>query len=400
MTKRKEISVKNNPGISKLLEWNPKNEKWVESGKFRATRRVKTNGISKKESACFDNIEDAKSFRLGKLNKEDSGEHHKNAPKIEDNRMRFPQLLQNWKNFHFEKVDLATQQTYERKIPALESFLSEVAVEDIDASMIDKMIKYWKSEEFKKGKNRQSFEKELDALKVILNFYRKRQDPRYPIQIYHEHYVASRTKTFIQKTVKTLKKNDLSKFFEALKTQINPMYFPMALTQFGLSLRIGEACGLFWEDFDLEAMTVNIRRTVVWDHDTHEPRFKDCPKNGKERGLAIPETLGAILIKHKKDSLQDTGLVFHKPDGTAFIRKSVANAYNRALKICNINYVTGTHLLRKSAATQANMLTGDFFAVSKNLGHSSVEVTKRYVEEVDESKRKVARALNEVMSQF
>lgn len=41
-------------------------------------------------------------------------------------------------------------------------------------------------------------------------------------------------------------------------------------------------------------------------------------------------------------------------------------------------------------------MTGDFYAVSKNLGHSSLEETQRYVEEVDEGKWKVARALDEV----
>ena len=52
--------------------------------------------------------------------------------------------------------------------------------------------------------------------------------------------------------------------------------------------------------------------------------------------------------------------------------------------------------MRKTSATQANTVTGDFHAVSLNLGHSSVEETKRYVEEVSDGKRKVARALNDV----
>lgn len=228
-----------------------------------------------------------------------------------------------------------------------------------------------------------------------LNFYRKRYDPRFPIQIYREHYLASRVKTVAQQSVRSLKKSDLGRFFAALKAQKNPMYFPMALAQFGLSLRIGEVCGLRWEDIDFEALTVRIQRTIVWDHNTHVAREKDCPKNGKERVLALPEVLSEELLKLRAMRRFGVKLVFHF-EGEPFIRKSVGNAFNRALDECGISYVRGTHLLRKTSATQANAITGDFFAVSQNLGHSSVEETKRYVEEVGEGKRKVAQALDTV----
>jgi integrase len=392
-TQRREISVKHNPGIAKIQEWNEEKQKWIDSGKYRATRRVSLGGMKSRESGFFNNIEDAKRYRLGKLEKAETGAHHKSSPVVADERMRFSQLVSEWRDFHFEKVDRATKQTYERKLPPLE-ILNDVAVDDIDARCIDKLVKYWKSDAVPKGAQRHSFEKELDALKVILNYYRKRYDPRFAIQIYREHVIASRVKTVARQGVKSLKQSDLRKFFSALKGQKNEMYFPLALTQFGLSLRIGEVCALKWEDFDFEEMTVRIRRTIVWDHDSHAPRFKDCPKNGKERMLAIPQILATELLKLKKQ-VGEGKLVFHQ-NGEPFIRMSVGVAYNRALDESGITYVRGTHLLRKTSATQANMMTGDYFAVSQNLGHSSVEETKRYVEEVDEGKRKVARALNDV----
>jgi integrase len=178
------------------------------------------------------------------------------------------------------------------------------------------------------------------------------------------------------KTQIPLKQSDLGKFFAALKKQKNQMYFPMALAQFCLSLRIGEVCALMWKDFDFEAMTVRIERTIVWDHNTHEPRTKDCPKNGKDRALALPEVLAKAILALKADRSFGVEFIFHN-DGEVFIRKSVANAYNRALDMCGISYVRGTHLVRKTSATQANTATGDFHAVSLNLGHSSVEETKR-----------------------
>ena len=93
---------------------------------------------------------------------------------------------------------------------------------------------------------------------------------------------------------------------------------------------------------------------------TYAPRFKDCPKNGKERMLAIPQVLATELLK-MKELVGEGKLVFHQ-NGKPFIRKSVGVAYNRALDECGITYVRGTHLLRKTSATHANMMTGDYFA--------------------------------------
>ena len=123
--------------------------------------------------------------------------------------MRFSQLLEEWKAFHFLSVDHSTRQTYERRLPALEAFLMNVPVEAIVSRVIDQMIMFWKSDEFPKGKARHSFEKELDALKVILNFYRRRRDPRFAIQIYREHYTASRVRLIADQGVRSLSPMEL-----------------------------------------------------------------------------------------------------------------------------------------------------------------------------------------------
>lgn len=47
---------------------------------------------------------------------------------------------------------------------------------------------------------------------------------------------------------------------------------------------------------------------------------------------------------------------------------------------------------------QANEVTGDFYAVSKLMDHSSPDITLRYVAETGSQKRKVAEALNGVLA--
>jgi len=394
VSKRKEEAVRNNPGISKILDWDCKSKKWIDSGKFRAMRRVQAgNGQSKKESGFFDSIEEAKMFRIGRLEKSQNGKHHKSSFEESDETLRFEKLVEEWKSFHFLTIDFSTQQTYEKRLPAL-SFLDSVCVDEIDAQVIDRMIKYWR-QEYPLGKSRISFEKELMTLKVVLNFYRRRYNSRFLIPIFKEHYQAAVIVRRAQQPVRSLKPDDLGKFLKALQRQKNPVYFMIALTQFGLGLRIGEACGLHWEALDFKNGVAKIEKTIVWDQKNWQPKVKDRPKNGHVRFLVMPEILKQALHSLYLRRDKSTDLVFHDR-GEPLIRKTIGKAYKRALDLCNIDYVSGTHLIRKTSATQANRVTGDFYAVSKNLGHSSLDETQRYVEEVDEGKHKVAQALDQV----
>ncbi|MGZ3748701.1 MAG: tyrosine-type recombinase/integrase [Bacteriovorax sp.] len=394
MKKKKEEALKNYPGIYKLLDWNEKLKRWQDSGKYRSIRRVRIEGeLSKKESCFFDSLEDAKEFRIGKLAKHETGRHHKNVTLDSKDKLRFAALLQEWKDFHYMTIDFTTRQTYDKKLPPL-NYLSSYYVDEISPKVIDQMIRHW-HENYPRRKTRFSFEKELDALKVVLNYYRKRVNALYPLPIFKEHYQAAKVVRRAKQPVRSLRPDDLGNFLRALKAQKNPLYFPLALTQFGLGLRIGEACGLTWDALDLERSIATIEQTIIWDQESWEPKIKSCPKNGQVRFLVIPEILVQELRLLKETRSQDTSLVFHA-EGRPMIRKSIGCAYNRALKLCGVNYVSGTHLIRKTSATQANRITGDFHAVSLNLGHSSLDETQKYVEEVDEGKWKVARALDGV----
>ena len=186
------------------------------------------------------------------------------------------------------------------------------------------------------------------------------------------------------------------RFLEALRLGRTPEYFPLALCQFCLGLRIGEACGLRWEDLDLDNRIVRIVQTIIWDQLTWDPSIKDRPKNGRERVLVIPQILAEEMKTLKTLRDPSIALVFHK-NGRPLDRKSVATAYNRTLERLGITHVSGTHMLRKTSATQANRVTGDFYAVSKLLDHSSPSITLRYVEELSDQKRKVSDALNSVL---
>lgn len=390
-TKRKEVPVRNNPGIYKELRFEEASQKWKETGKFRAIRRAKEESGSKKEQAVFDNIEDAKSFRMGHLEKGSNGPQvHKLNSK--DPSLTFGNLVQEWKSFHYLGIDPGTRQTYDKRLRHLD-FLNRYAVERIDATVIDDLVKSWVNGI--KDQHRKKFDMELKILRVILNFFRQRKKPDYVIPILDGHYSASDITKAPDKPVDALSQEELGSFFEQLRASKNPQYYHLALVQFSLGLRIGETCGLSWNALDLENRTARIETTVIWDQVTWKPSLA-APKSGKVRVLVLPELVAQELERLKLNRTQGVELVFHK-NGQPLNRKTIGCAYNRALQRAGITHTTGTHILRKTSATQANEITGDFDAVSKQLGHSSASITRRYVKHTDLQKQRVANALNGVL---
>lgn len=93
-TARKETPVRNNPGIYKRYKFDNSSQKWIDTGKYRALRQISENGLSRKEQAVFDNIEDANLFRSGALKKANWGSvFHKEAKSNSKDRYTFASLV-------------------------------------------------------------------------------------------------------------------------------------------------------------------------------------------------------------------------------------------------------------------------------------------------------------------
>ena len=381
--------MRNNPGIYKVF----RDGKHL--GKFLSTRRVWQGRKSVREKAVFDNIADAKEFRSGRMDKKASkGIAHKVIPLFsQPSAYTFGELVEDWKKFHFLTLEQGTKLLYERKLPFLAK-LHPLAVEDVDVEAIDELVQFWVKERPRR-KSRQSFEKELNLLTVVLNFYKSRKNRAFAIPIQREHYEASTVVRKAKGDVQALSEQDLARFLGALKLQKNPIYFPLAASQFGLSLRIGEVCGLDKRFIDLSKKEVRIGQTVIWNDRTWEAEIKPYPKNDYVRYLSISDFLVDIWSDWIAMSSSKSTLMFYE-NGVLLNRKTIATAYNRTLKELGIDYVSGTQMMRRTSATHANEATGDFFAVSVQLDHSSPEVTKRYVKRISSQKVKVASALNDV----
>ena len=134
-----------------------------------------------------------------------------------------------------------TREFYERKVPLLAS-LERLPVAKIDVEVIDALVKEWVKRPSKRS-GRMCFDHELKVLVVILNFYRTRKDPSFVVPVQKGHYESA---TLIRRTrgeIKVLSEDELGLFLQGLRLHVNSFYYPLALTQFCLGLRVGEACG-------------------------------------------------------------------------------------------------------------------------------------------------------------
>lgn len=155
-------------------------------------------------------------------------------------------------------------------------------------------------------------------------------------------------------------------------------------------IRVGELCGLKWEDFDLKNGLLYIRRTV------QRVSFNDSggqktvvmigpPKSFKsEREIPIPEHLLEYLKKWKKEQ-KDNYFLSDSPH--CYEPRRMQRAYQFYLKKAEIEPL-GFHSTRHTFATRWVEAGIDIKTLSEILGHTSIRITMdKYVHISEKTKR-------------
>lgn len=142
-------------------------------------------------------------------------------------------------------------------------------------------------------------------------------------------------------------------------------------------LRIGELCGLKWENIDFDNAVLYVKRTV-----------QRVSKNGKSqviigtpksktsvRTVPVPDFVLDILRKYR--SCDDFYIITRKSKPTE--PRTMQNRFKAILKSCNIRNVN-FHLLRHTYATVCIEKGFDPKTLSELLGHADASITlNRYV---------------------
>jgi integrase len=158
--------------------------------------------------------------------------------------------------------------------------------------------------------------------------------------------------------------------------------YPLFVTAATTAMRRGEILGLQWQDVDLDAGRLSVRRSRT---SVGYAIVEDAPKSRKSvRTVDLdPETV-AVLRRWRKSQLEerlawgegwtDTELVFTREDGTGLHPHQVADAFDAAVKRSKQPKVR-YHDLRHTWATLALRAGVSPKIVSERLGHASVGFT-------------------------
>ncbi|BBL79083.1 Tyrosine recombinase XerC [Rubrobacter xylanophilus DSM 9941] len=148
-------------------------------------------------------------------------------------------------------------------------------------------------------------------------------------------------------------------------------------------LREGELLGLKWEDVDLDAGTLAVRRTLSETRTGH--RF-EAPKNGKGRRIKLTTGAMKALRRHRKAQLEerlraaglweDHGLVFPNQVGKTMNAKNLtARSFKQILERAGLPRTVRVHDLRHTCATILLKVGQHPKYVQELLGHANIGIT-------------------------
>src|SRR5215211_4491511 len=178
--------------------------------------------------------------------------------------------------------------------------------------------------------------------------------------------------------MRPLSREQVRTFLDAVTGDRLEALYVVAVTT---GLRRGELQGLKWEDIDLDAGTLQVRRSLS------EPKggyIFEAPKSGKGRSVRLTQRAVAVLKAHRKRQLeermergalwQENGLVLPSSVGTPLLGGNLNRAFKSALRRAGLPEIR-FHDLRHTCATLLLRQGVNPKFVQELLGHADVSLT-------------------------
>ncbi len=160
--------------------------------------------------------------------------------------------------------------------------------------------------------------------------------------------------------------------------------------------RLGEACGLRWNDLDLKEKTARIQGQLqrVGGELRHLPGTKTNQVRELPLQADLVAGLRALQERQKAEGTSDPdGIVFLNPYGRRLGPKYVRDRLAELCKLAEVPVIS-PHKIRHTAATLALGATSDLHGVQKMLGHAQVSLTSNlYGHGTAEAQRRINDAL-------
>lgn len=214
-----------------------------------------------------------------------------------------------------------------------------------------------------KGLADRTTNKVLTVFKTILNdCVRWNYIPKSPMYAFPELKEKPRPDVYWTET-------EINQF---LRANINDINYPIYVVVLNTGLRLGEVLGLCWDRVNFASNQLEITRILTrigLEETTKTHKKRIVPINPQAR-----QVLEELLRKQKSPSF-----VFTRDDGRPIrYQKFSENHFEKAQKIAGMTKTIKFHDLRHTYASQFMMKGGNIFDLQKILGHSSIDMTKRY----------------------
>ncbi len=225
---------------------------------------------------------------------------------------------------------------------------------------------------------------------------------------YEEHYMDYINLNDLKikndlKTIYIFSKEEQNILVNYLQNNINIRKVCLLLCIY-TGLRIGEICGLKWEDIDFNHNSLIVKRTIE--------RIKNKNNNNnnnKSKTILIASTpksdtsnrvipIPMFLIGYLKSFQGDRDNYLLSQSHKLYDPRYFEEFYKGVIRKCDIQYIN-FHTLRHTFATRAIEAQMDIKTLSEILGHSSIEITlKLYVHPSFELKKQAIENLVEFMA--
>ena len=171
----------------------------------------------------------------------------------------------------------------------------------------------------------------------------------------------------------------------ALSPENNPNDIGVLLCLY-TGLRIGEVCGLRWEDINFISKTITVNRTVQRMTIDGKSLLKELPPKSETSRRIIP--IPSFLL-HKLKEIREqssTAYVLHT-DLHMMDPRTFQYQYKKIIERAGVRYVNA-HTLRHTFSVRALEAGFDIKTLSEILGHADAAITlKTYAHSLDEHKR-------------
>ena len=179
--------------------------------------------------------------------------------------------------------------------------------------------------------------------------------------------------------IQPLSREQVRTFLQVVSDDRLEALYVVAITA---GLRRGELLGLKWEDLDLDAGMLQVRRTLS---ETRDGRVFEPPKSGKGRSIRLTKRAVAALRAHRKAQLEErmaradmwteNGLVFASETGTPIQGRNMYRAFKIRLGRAGLSQSFRFHDLRHTCATLLLRQGVHAKYVQELLGHADISLT-------------------------